>query len=231
MSADLRDVAWRFLIAMGAGSLIGAVIGGGGGRLAMLLLRLGSSASVRGVTTDDGFAIGRFTTATGFLMMVTAGLGGATGVAYIVVRSGLPARPRTVIWGAFLALLVGADLLKPTSLDFTILDPKPFAIASFVVLPGLAAFAIAVAIERLLARPSWSSRPLTLVLAVGSLPLVPVLPAIAVVGAAVLAARRTIGRHDATRRLGAIVVPVVVTLLAIRSGVEIWRDTDAILSP
>src|SRR5258708_6692212 len=42
------------------GLVAGAIIGGLGGRLAMLVLRLTSNGSVRGVKTSDGFVIGRF---------------------------------------------------------------------------------------------------------------------------------------------------------------------------
>ncbi len=197
----------------------------------MLLLRLGSDVSVRGVNTDDGFEIGAFTTATGFLMTVTAGLGGAAGGGYLIVRDALPRRYRAVVWGVFLALLAGADILKPTSLDFTILDPKPFAVVSFIVLPGLAAFAIAVAIERLLLVQPWSRRSLTVILAIGSLPLLPVLPVILVLVGAVLAARRITAVNSGVRSTGRIVVPVIGALLAVRSGIEVWSDAQAILSP
>ena len=45
-------------IVIGAGS--GAVIGGLGGRLAMRILFLTSGDGVKGLTSDDGFEIGRF---------------------------------------------------------------------------------------------------------------------------------------------------------------------------
>ncbi len=58
-----------------SGFVCGVVIGGVGGRLAMLLLRLTSDPTLRGVQTDDGFTIGRFSAETLFLLGVTAGLG------------------------------------------------------------------------------------------------------------------------------------------------------------
>jgi Mg/Co/Ni transporter MgtE len=98
---DARDLGWRLLAAIGAGSILGALIGGVGGRLAMFVLRLGSSEALQGATTDDGFEIGRFTTSTVFLISVTAGLGGVLGAAYFVFRGALPRRLRAGTWGLF----------------------------------------------------------------------------------------------------------------------------------
>src|SRR5438477_13049491 len=51
-----------------------------------LVLRLTSDASMHGVSTDDGFTIGRVSLETLFLLGVTAGLGIAGGLFYLVVR-------------------------------------------------------------------------------------------------------------------------------------------------
>ncbi len=229
-SRVLRDVAWRLLVAIGAGALVGAIVGGLGGRLAMFVLRLGSDPAVIGLTSDDGFEIGRFSSSTVFLLTVTAGFGGATGAVYLLLRETLPTRLRAASWGVLFALLGGAELLVPYSVDFTFLDPRPFAVAAFVVLPGLAAFVIAAIIERLLATEPWASGRVTAGLAAASVPLLPVLPVVALVGGVLVAFERLPEPVRATAgRLSRVAVPVVLAVLAARAGAEIWGDARAIL--
>jgi hypothetical protein len=230
ISQDVRPVAWRLLAAAGGGAIVGAVVGGIGGRLAMLGLRLTSDERVLGVTTDDGFEIGQFTTATFFLLMVTAGLGAATGAAYFVVREALPQHGRPLLWAAAVGLLVAADLLKPQSLDFTLLDPRSFAVASFVLLPTVAAFLIAFTLERLLVLEPWSSRPLTALLVLGALPLIPVLPVLLLFFGGALLFRRRPRIHSATLALARVAVPLLLIALAVRSGFELWHDAGEILN-
>lgn len=217
------------MLAAGSGSLVGLLLGGIGGRLVMLVLRLTSDHAVRGIKTDDGFTIGQFTTATTFLLVVTAGLGAATGLGYLVLRGGLPRSARALVWGVFLALVTGADVLKPNDLDFTLLGPKAFSVASFILLPGLGAFAIALVIERLLVLEPWSDRRLTVVLALAALPLVPVLPIAALVVLALLTVRRVPPLAASLPSIGKVIVPVVLVGLSVRAGIELWRDVNAII--
>ena len=196
----------------------------------MFGLRLTSDDRVLGITTDDGFEIGQFTTATGFLLMVTAGLGAATGVAYFVVRETLPQRGRTLVWATVVGSFTGADLLKPQSLDFTLLDPRSFAVASFVLLPAVAAFLIAFTLERLLVLEPWSSRPLTVVLVLGALPLIPVLPILLLLFGATLLFRRRARIQATTLVFARFAVPLLLIALAVRSGVELWHDAGEILN-
>jgi len=228
--SDAREIAWKILLAVGGGAFVGAVVGGIGGRLAMLVLRLGSSESVLGAQTDDGFEIGAFTTSTVFLLTVTAGLGGATGLAYLVLRNGLPRRGRAVVWGVFLGAVSGASTLAPGSFDFSALDPKAFAVASFVALPGIAAFLIALLVDRLLELEPWSNRLLALVLALCALPLFPVAPVIALVGGGMLLLRRTERLRDLVERVGRVAVPVIVAIMTVRGVLEIWDDAHLIIS-
>ena len=216
---DVRAVAWRLLTATGAGAIVGVIVGGVGGRLAMFVLRLTSDATVLGLTT-----------ATLFLLTVTAGLGGATGAVYFVVRGVLPQRGRSLLWATVVGLYVGADLLKPRSLDFTLLEPKSFAVASFILLPGVAALLIALTLERLLTLEPWSSRPLTIVLALAALPLIPVLPAFLLLFGAALLLRRRPQMNAAIVAVGRVAVPLLLSALAVRSGVDLWRDADEILA-
>lgn len=228
-SEDARLAAWRILLATGGGAIVGLLVGGVGGRLVMLALRIGSNGSVRGLDTDDGFEIGQFTSATILLLTVTAGLGGVTGVVYLAARNGLPRRGRALIAGAFAAIVSGASILDPYSLDFTILDPKPFAVASFILLPGVAAFIIAVTTERLLSGEPWSRRGLTILLGLTSLPLVPVSPLLVLAGGVAFTFRRAPKLAVAARLFARVAVPVAVVLIAGWSSIELWHDVNAIL--
>jgi hypothetical protein len=228
-SPAVREMAWRCLVAIGAGSIVGLVIGGIGGRLVMFVIRLQSDGSVQGLLTDDGFRIGVFTTATGFLLTVAAGLGGMSGALYLLVRETLPRRGRAIVWGVVLGLYTGADILNPDTFDFAALDSKPFIVVSFVLLPTLAALVIALAIERLLTVEPWSRRDLTVVLAIGALPLVPVLPVFLVVAGATLALRRAPRAADGLQRLLRVTVPIALSLFAARSAIELWSDATGIL--
>jgi hypothetical protein len=225
----VREMAWRCLVAIGAGAIVGLVIGGIGGRLVMLVIRLQSDESVNGLLTDDGFRVGVFTTATGFLLTVAAGLGGLTGGLYLLLRGALPRRGRAIVWGVVLGLATGADILNPDTFDFNALDSKPFIVASFVLLPTLAALVIALAIERLLTVEPWSRRGLTVVLMLGALPLVPVLPVFLVVAGAALAVRRAPRFANGLQRVLRVAVPIGLSLFAVRSAVELWSDATGIL--
>src|SRR5438132_4312522 len=91
---DLRGPGATLGAGVSAGFVAGVLIGGVGGRLAMLALRLTSDPSLHGVLTDDGFTIGRVSVETLFLLGVTAGLGMVGGLFYLVVRRWIPSRRR-----------------------------------------------------------------------------------------------------------------------------------------
>jgi hypothetical protein len=205
-------------------------IGGVGGRLAMFVIRHGSDASVQGLLTDDGFRIGEFTTATFFLLTVAAGLGGVTGGVYLLVRGVLPRRWRAAMWGASVGLFSAADILRPDNFDFAALEPKAFIVASFVLIPVVGALAIALVIERLVTVEPWSHHGLTVVLALGVVPLIPALPVFALAGAVVLVARRASRVRNVLRRPTKVFAPVALALLALTSGVEVWLDAAEILA-
>jgi len=135
----------------------------------------------------------------------------------------------TAIGAVVLALDGGADLLEPRSFDFTALGPKSLIVVSFVLLPFVFGLLVVPVIERLLEVEPWSSRRLTAVLVLGSLPLVPVLPLGAAAFGAALSARRkpAVGRVLAT--VGRVAVPLVLAAAALESGVELWRDAGEML--
>ena len=229
-SADLRLLAWELLVAVGAGSITGAVIGGVGGRLTMFVLRLGSHPELMGVQTDDGFEIGRFTTSTVFLLMVTAGLGGAVGAIYLVFRGALRRRGGLAIWAAAVGLYTGADLLKPGKFDFIALEPKLFAVAAFVLMPLIGAVAIPVVIERLLPLQPTEHRRLFALLACAVIPLIPVAPVLGVLAGVMLLVRRRPSLAAYSYTLGRVAVPIALLAVTVWSANEVARDAASILS-
>lgn len=73
----------------------------------MLLLRVTSDPALHGVSTDDGFTIGRVSSATLFLLGVIAALGMAGGLFYLAVRRWIP--PSRPARGPASRLLRGAE--------------------------------------------------------------------------------------------------------------------------
>lgn len=151
---DLREPGATLGAGVSAGFLAGVLIGGVGGRLAMLALRLTSEPSLHGVSTDDGFTIGRVSLQTLFLLGVTAGLGMAGGLFYLVVRRWIPSPWRIPLMTLFFALVGGAGLIGPSAVDFSVLSPLPLAVALFVVIPATYGATMPWIAERLLREDS-----------------------------------------------------------------------------
>lgn len=141
---------------MAAGLIAGFVIGGIGGRIAMLILRLTSEPSLHGLQTDDGFTIGIVSGATMFLLIVTT-LGGVIGgLAYLSVRSWLPERLRPWLFGSLAAVVGGARIIRPEGIDFSRLEPLSLAVVMFVAIPAAYGVATSLLAERFLKKPSAS---------------------------------------------------------------------------
>jgi hypothetical protein len=200
-TAAAMSAARRLAAVTAAGGLLGLLVGGVGGRLAMMLLaRLNPDAT--GVTSDDGFTIGQLTPKTFELLQFTTAVGIAGGALYFVLR-GLMIGPR---WFQVLsisigpAVVVGSLVVHTDGVDFT-LDPALLAIALFVLIPGTYAALLTVLAERWLDHGSlFATGPWWLV----TLPLLlwlPIWPGLAVliVGLAAFEAVRRTGR-------GAVVV-------------------------
>ena len=149
-AAQMERVGRRLAIATAAGALSGLIVGGIGGRLAMMLLaRLAPETA--GVLSDDGFLIGRLTlSGTLNLLALGAVLGVLGGGIYFVVRA-LMIGPR---WFQVLsislgpAVVVGAMLVHSEGVDFTLLRPVWMAISLVVAIPGLYAALLTVLCER-----------------------------------------------------------------------------------
>lgn len=169
---DLKAKARRLSAAAAAGFLTGAAIGGIGGRLAMLVLRLTSDPALRGLETDDGFTIGILSGATLFLVILTTVLGVVGGVAYLAVRAWLPQRARPWLFGALTGVVGGALVIRPDGIDFTLLEPLWLAVVMFVALPASYGVAVSLLAERFLASDSAFTGPWTWIAGpIGLLPL------------------------------------------------------------
>jgi hypothetical protein len=192
--AAAASTARRLAAVTAAGGLLGLLVGGVGGRLAMMLLaRLNPDAT--GVTSDDGFTIGQFTHDSLNLLVVGTVLGVFGGGVYFVLR-GLMIGPR---WFEVLsisvgpAVVVGSQIVHTDGVDFT-LDPVLLAIALFVLIPGIYAALLTVLAERWLGRDRafasapWGVATLPLLL---WLPIAPLLAVLAVGLAAFEGVRRT----------------------------------------
>lgn len=144
------DAVRRLAATTAAGALLGLLVGGVGGRLAMLLLaRLNPSAT--GVISDDDFEMGRFTASGTLNLLVVATVLGALGAAlYTVLRPLLlgPRWFRVLCIGLGPAVVVGERLVHVDGVDFTRLSPAWLAIALFLVIPGVYAALLTIVAER-----------------------------------------------------------------------------------
>jgi hypothetical protein len=151
---DLKEVGRHVFGGALGGFACGFVVGGLGGRLAMLILRLTTGSELEGLESDDGFIMGSFTSATLFLVGMTSFLGAFLGIIYSFVRGWLPERTRRIATATFFGLVGGAAIIHPGGVDFTALRPLWLAIALFILLPGLFGFALSATVDRLLERPA-----------------------------------------------------------------------------
>jgi len=229
------EAAVRRLAAItGVGVLLGLLVGGIGGRLAMLLLaRLNPEAT--GVTSDDGFRIGQFTVPdTLNLLVVGYALGLIGAGVYALVRV-LMIGPRwfqvlSVAGGP--AIVVGSMIVHTDGVDFRLLGPVWLAIALFVAIPGVYAALLTLLAERLIGVDGWAMRarfPVVAALLVLWAPLAPALALLAALWAALEALRRS---HRLARPLAHPAVPwagraslVVVFLLSL---IDLTQDAVAL---
>ena len=192
------------------GLILGALIGGVGGRIAMRVLFLTSDERVRGVISDDGFEIGQVTLATLNLVAAGAFFGLIGAYVYLAVRPFLLGGTalRTVTCAAAAGAVIGAMIVNPSGVDFTVLSPVALAVALFVLIPAAFAGALVPVVEHALRPGGWArTAPTRVVVAPLWVFLFP--PVLVVVGvpmAAVLGARwytqrspraRDIARHPA----------------------------------
>lgn len=223
-------VAGRRLAAItAAGALAGLLVGGVGGRLAMLLLAVLNDRAT-GLVSDDGFEIGRFTLAgTLNLLAVGAGLGVLGAGIYALLR-GLRLGPR---WFQVVSLsvgpgvVVGAMLVHVEGVDFTFLRPLWLAVSLFVLIPGLYGAALTLLAERWVRDDGWFARGHAAAVAPVLLLWAPLFPFLAglVAGWAVLeAARRRGWLPTRVRTVAPWALRAALTVLFALSLVDLWSD-------
>jgi hypothetical protein len=184
------EVSQRLWVLIVAGIPTGVLVAGVGSRLAMLVLRLTSPDSVVGVTSDDGFEIGRFTLGGTYnLLMLGAMVGLIGAAAYRAVRPWLlgPNWFRRLTVAAGSGAVVGSMLIHADGIDFRVLKPTWLAVGLFVALPALFGALIGVVVDRAsaIAVPQgWRRWGLPIVL-VAAFPLTIVVVGIAAVALAV----------------------------------------------
>jgi hypothetical protein len=135
-----------------AGVPVGMLVVGVGSRLAMLLLRITSPDTVRGVESDDGFIIGRFTIGGSFALLQIGALVGVLGaMLYLLIRPSLlgPRWFRFVTVGLGSGAVAGSMLLHADGIDFRVLEPGWLAMGLFIAVPFLFGVAVGPAVEML----------------------------------------------------------------------------------
>jgi hypothetical protein len=234
LRAVVNEVGWRALAGTAAGAVAGLLVGGVGGRLAMLLLRFTSPGTAVGLTSDDGFEIGVVSTSTFNLLFVTTALGGVVGALYAGVRGAVPERLRLPLWVVFWACVGGAGLVHDDGVDFTELEPGWLAVALFVVLPVAGAAAVVLLAERWSSPPQWRNRRLTAGLAVAAAASAPALIVALLVAAAMVVALLVLRRMpprtaSRARSVAGFVVPIVLVALAAVGLADLVPESARIL--
>jgi hypothetical protein len=226
-------VAWRVLAGTAAGAVVGLVIGGIGGRLAMLLLRLTTPGSVAGLVSDDGFEMGVVSRSTFVLLFTTTALGAINGALYAGLRGAIAPRLRLPLWTALGALVGGGAIVHADGVDFNLLAPAALAVALFVAIPAVGAATIVLLAERWSRTTPWQGRRLTvgLLVAVAAAPFaIPVAVAVGAILLVVSAALEQAGPSaQRVRRAAGVVVPVALVAVAVLATVDLVGDIGDIL--
>lgn len=229
---DAKAVLYWVTLGAAAGGLGGVLVGGVGGRLAMFLLRLTSNDFVRGIESDDGFTIGRFSLDTLQLLVLTAVLGAIVGLIVVAGRPFFPKRGMPFAWGLAGAITGGAILIQKDGVDFSVLEPHALAIALFIAIPALGAGLICWLTEvypRFWCK-NWKATGAAAVFLVPSLFFFPVALAALMVGAVWwLVMQVPSGRGFPTWRPARIAALVVFGLIVLLGGVDLANDVQGIL--
>ncbi len=229
-----EEVFHKLWVLVVAGIPTGVVVAGIGSRLAMFLLRLTSPDSVRGVTSDDGFEIGRITLGGTYALLVLGAVVGLIGAAaYRAVAPWLlgPSWFRRFTVAAASGAVVGSMLVHEDGIDFRFLKPLWLAIGLFVALPALFGAAIATAVDRIDRRPIPNGRLRWVipVLLMGAFPLtIPWVLGAVVVLAAWVSIRRELVSSNGMPKLGAVVIRAVWLAIAVLGLVALIRDVQAL---
>jgi hypothetical protein len=215
----------------------GVILVGLGSRLAMLLLRLTSPDRVHGVSSDDGFTIGRVTVAGTYnLLTIGAAVGIIGAVAYQMVAPWLigPRWFRRLTTGLASAAVAGSMLIHADGVDFTLLRPTWLAVGLFIALPGVFGALIGVAIDAVGRPDNWTVRGrrrwLLPLISVGCFP--PVIPfvllASVTVAARIVANDAPVVKRIRTTPLYAFAVRSLWLLIAVAGLVALINDARAL---
>lgn len=224
----------RLWILIVAGVPTGVIVAGVGSRLTMLVLRLTSPDGVDGVTSDDGFEIGRFTLGGTYNLLV---LGAAVGVigaaAYRAVAPWLlgPVWFRRSTVAAASGVVVGSMLVHADGIDFHVLKPLWLAVGLFVALPAAFGAAIAVAMDRIAQRPLPTGRRRWVipVLLVAAFPLViPFVAIAAIVLTAWVPIRRAVAASGGLSTVVGLAIRAAWLAVAVLGLVALVGDVQAL---
>ena len=210
------------------GAVGGAIIGGLGGRVAMRILFLTSDDAVKGVTSDDGFEIGRFTLSnTVGLVIITMFIGVVAALLYLVAHPFVArwGRARVPAMAVFYGVVGGAMLVHTDGVDFRLLEPAALAIALFVAISAGFGAVVAHLVGLAAAdgawpqtRPWWALGPPMLFL------LVPPFLVVALVGFAVHYAATTTEPTTRWWRVADISALVVMASLFVLGAIDLAND-------
>ena len=214
------------------GAVTGAVVGGLGGRLAMRLLFLTSDDAVKGVTSDDGFEIGRFTLSdTLGLVLVTALIGVAAALLYLLAEPFMARLGRAAVPTAALlyGVVGGAMMVHRDGVDFNALDPVVLAIGLFVAICAGFGAVVAWLVPAAARSGAWPQRLSWWLLGPPLVVLVfPAFLVVAIAGVAVGWAATVADPADRAWRVVRAGAYSVMSLLLIVGAVDLARDTAAL---
>jgi hypothetical protein len=153
--ADARLVA----AAVAAGGVVGLVLAGLGGRLAMRVMTLTSEPAVLGMLTDDGFVVGEFDLwrSSRFILEEGIGTGLLAALSWLAIRPflGGPRWARHLVHASTFGLFFGATAVHPGGVDFTALGPVWLALLLFGLGPAVVFLIASLALERLAGPDGW----------------------------------------------------------------------------
>lgn len=232
---SLTSLGRWFLPSVLAGAIAGLLIGGVGGRLAMLTLRLTSGDEVIGIESDDGFFIGHITNATFFLLALTTVAGALMlGPLYALGRHAVPHAVRSLVTASVFGIIGGALFVRRDGVDFTVLEPRWLAVTLFVMLPAV--FGLVLEPLQAAIRPRTDRWPGTLIwvlTAFASLVICTIGPPIALVVVLVWAAILTGLDRPALQALRAPglvwIGRAAILVLVVLAGIDLGRDVRNLL--
>jgi hypothetical protein len=119
------------------GFLVGAIVGGVGGRVAMRILAITSDDRLKGMLTDDEAKVNQFTFGGTMFLVIFLGFGGIVlAFLYLAARRSMPAHlgARATIFAVLFWGIQGSGVFEPEGFDFRRLSPRWLAVAMFTAI-------------------------------------------------------------------------------------------------